>query len=216
MRAPYGVPVTEQLTTEPTEYPDDAEPADTAVTELRTERLLLRQWRPEDREPFAALNDDPLVMEHFPGHLDRAASDAMADRIETAIARNGWGLWAAEVLDTGEFIGFVGLAVPRFEEHFTPCVEIGWRLASSAWGRGYAPEGARASLAHAFGPLGLDEVVAMTIPANDRSQSVMRKIGMTRDESADFDHPLIAEGDPTRRHVLYRITRQEWAVLRPR
>ena len=198
---PYGANMTEPATT---------------VTELRTERLLLRQWRPEDREQFAALNDDPLVMEHFPERLDRAASDAMADRIEAALTRNGWGLWAAEVLETGEFIGFVGLAIPRFEAHFTPCVEIGWRLARSAWGRGYAPEGARASLAHAFGPLGLDEVVAMTIPANDRSQSVMRKIGMTRDEGADFDHPLIPEGDPTRRHVLYRITRQEWAAPGPR
>jgi RimJ/RimL family protein N-acetyltransferase len=178
--------------------------------ELRTDRLLLRPWRAEDREPFAALNDDPAVMEHFPEHLTREASDAMADRIEEALAQHGWGLWAAEVVQTGEFIGFVGLSIPRFDEHFTPCVEIGWRLARSAWGRGYAPEGARAALAHAFGPLGLTEVVAMTIPANDRSRSVMRKIGMVHDGSADFDHPLIPEGDPARRHVLYRIERQHW------
>lgn len=187
----------------------------TTVTELRTERLLLRRWRPEDREPFAALNDDPLVMEHFPGHLTREASDAMADRIEGFMAEKGWGLWATEVAGTGEFIGFVGLSVPRFEAHFTPCVEIGWRLARSSWGHGYAPEGARAALAHAFGPVGLTEVVSMTIPANDRSQSVMRKIGMARDESADFDHPLIPEGDPTRRHVLYRLSREEWVAQQP-
>ncbi|KQU70531.1 GNAT family N-acetyltransferase [Phycicoccus sp. Root101] len=189
-----------------------ADPTTTATTptELRIDRLVLRQWRAEDRAPFAALNDDPAVMEHFPEHLTRAASDAMADRIEAALTQHGWGLWATEVAETGEFIGFVGLSIPRFEEHFTPCVEIGWRLARSSWGRGYAPEGARAALAHAFGPLGLREVVAMTIPANDRSQSVMRKIGMARDESADFDHPLIPEGDPTRRHVLYRISRDQW------
>ena len=183
----------------------------TPVTELRTERLLLRQWRPQDRDPFAALNDDPAVMEHFPGHLTREASDAMADRIEAALAQHGWGLWAAEVLRTGDFIGFVGLSIPRFEAHFTPCVEIGWRLARSSWGHGYATEGARAALAHAFGPLRLTEVVAMTVPANDRSRSVMHKLGMTRDEAADFDHPLVPEGDPNRRHVLYRIAREDWA-----
>lgn len=181
------------------------------MTELRTDRLLLRHWREEDREPFAALNDDPAVMEHFPHHLTPEQSDAMADRIGAFLDEHGWGLWAVEVLDTGRFIGFTGLAVPRFEEHFTPCVEVGWRLARDGWGHGYATEAARAGVAHGFTELGLEEIVAMVVPANDRSQSVMRKLGMTRDVEADFDHPLVEEGSPVRRHRLYRLSREEWA-----
>ena len=179
----------------------------TSVTVLRTERLLLRGWRPEDRAAFAALNDDPAVMEHFPNHLTRAQSDAMVERITTFLDEHGWGLWAVEVSDTGEFIGFTGLSVPRFVAAFTPCVEVGWRLARSSWGHGYATEAARASVAHGFGPLGLDEIVAMVVPDNDRSQAVVRKLGMTRDADADFDHPLIPEGSPVRRHRLYRLNR---------
>jgi ribosomal-protein-alanine N-acetyltransferase len=175
------------------------------MTELRTDRLLLRHWRPEDREPFAALNDDPAVMEHFPSRLTRAQSDAMADRIASLIDEHGWGLWAVEVTATGEFIGFTGLSEPRFEAHFTPCVEVGWRLARSSWGHGYATEAARASVGHGFGPLGLDEIVAMVVPGNTRSQGVMGKLGMTRDVAADFDHPLVPEGSPVRRHRLYRL-----------
>jgi ribosomal-protein-alanine N-acetyltransferase len=180
------------------------------MTDLRTDRLILRHWRPEDRAPFAALNDDPAVMKHFPNHLTRAQSDAMVDRITTFLDEQGWGLWAIEVAETGEFIGFTGLCVPRFEAAFTPCVEVGWRLARSSWGRGYATEAARASVAHGFGPLGLDEIVAMVVPDNARSQGVMSKLGMTRDEDADFDHPLIPEGSPVRRHRLYRITAHAW------
>jgi len=182
----------------------------TQVTRLQTERLVLRDWRDDDREPFAALNDDPAVMEHFPSHLTREGSDAMVDRITAFLREHGWGLWAVEVADTGEFIGFTGLSVPRFEAPFTPCVEVGWRLARSAWGHGYATEAARASVAHGFGALALDEVVAMVVPDNHRSQSVMHKLGMTRDEAADFDHPLVPEGSPVRRHRLYRLDRREW------
>jgi RimJ/RimL family protein N-acetyltransferase len=181
------------------------------VTELRTERLLLRHWAPEDREPFAALNADPVVMEHFPSLLTREASHAMADRIATFLDEHGWGLWAVEVLESGRFIGFTGLAVPRFEAAFTPCVEVGWRLAREGWGQGYATEAARASVAHGFEELGLDEVVAMVEVRNERSQNVMRKLGMTRDHDADFDHPLIEEGSPVRRHRLYRLPRTDWA-----
>jgi ribosomal-protein-alanine N-acetyltransferase len=180
------------------------------VTQLHTERLVLRDWRDEDREPFAALNYDPAVMEHFPSHLTREASDAMADRITSFLREHGWGLWAVEVADTGEFVGFTGLSIPRFEAPFMPCVEVGWRLARSAWGHGYATEAARASVAHGFGPLALEEIVAMVVPANHRSQGVMRKLGMTRDETADFDHPLIPEGSPVRRHRLYRLRRDDW------
>lgn len=180
------------------------------MTTLNTERLLLREWRDEDRKPFAALNDDPAVMEHFPSHLSREASDAMADRITAFLNEHGWGLWAVEVVETGEFVGFTGLSIPRFEAPFTPCVEVGWRLARSAWGKGYATEAARASVAHGFGPVGLDEIVAMVVPGNVRSQGVMRKLGMTRDEAADFDHPFVPEDSPVRRHRLYRLSKSDW------
>jgi RimJ/RimL family protein N-acetyltransferase len=182
------------------------------VTELTTERLLLRGWTDDDLEPYAALNDDPAVMEHFPGHLTREQSDAGAQRIRAALEEQGWGLWAVEVRESGQFVGFTGLQVPRFDAPFMPAVEIGWRLARPAWGHGYATEAARAALDHAFGPLGLEEVVAMVVPGNVRSQGVMRKLGMRYDEGADFDHPLIEEGSPVRRHRLYRLTRQEWAA----
>jgi len=177
------------------------------VDELSTERLSLRAWRDEDREPFAALNADPVVMEHYPSTLTRDESDAMVDRIEARFARDGWGLWAVEVVDTGEFTGYVGLSAPAFDAHFTPAVEVGWRLAYAYWGRGYAPEAGWASLDYAFDVIGLDEVVSFTTVANLRSQRVMQKLGMTRDPADDFDHPALPEDHPMRRHVLYRITR---------
>jgi RimJ/RimL family protein N-acetyltransferase len=182
------------------------------MTELRTDRLILRHWRDEDREPFAVLNADPDVMAHFPSHLTREASDAMADRISTFLDERGWGLWAVEVAGTGEFAGFTGLSIPRFDASFMPAVEIGWRLARGAWGRGIASEAARASMEHAFSVLELDEVVAMIVPGNLRSQAVATRLGMVRDEDADFDHPLVPEGSPGRRHWLYRITPQEWSA----
>jgi RimJ/RimL family protein N-acetyltransferase len=184
------------------------------LIEPSTSRLVLRQWRDSDREPFAALNADPLVMEHFPALLTRDQSDAMVDRCVEQLLLNGHGLWAVEVRTSGEFIGFVGLAVPTFEAAFTPCTEIGWRLATSAWGRGYATEAANAVLAMAFGPIGLNEVVSFTTGHNLRSQKVMQRIGMTRDPSADFDHPRVTDG-PLRRHVLYRISRTDWKRQSP-
>ncbi len=177
----------------------------TDVVELQTDRLLLRQWRADDLDPFAALNADPEVMAHFPNVLDRAASDAFAGRIVADLAAQGWGLWAVEVPGEATFIGFVGLAVPRFDAAFTPCVEVGWRLARSWWGRGFAPEGARTAVGFAFDELGLDEVVSFTSVGNDKSRRVMEKIGMTRDPADDFDHPNLPVGHPIRRHVLYRI-----------
>ena len=177
------------------------------VDELRTKRLWLRAWRDEDREPFAALNADPVVMEHYPSTLTRDVSDALADRIEAHFAEHGWGLWAVEVVDTGEFTGYVGLSPQLWEAHFTPAVEIGWRLARHFWGRGYAPEGGQAALDYAFDVIGLDEVVSFTTVANLRSQRVMQKLGMTHDPADDFDHPTLPEGHPQRPHVLYRITR---------
>jgi RimJ/RimL family protein N-acetyltransferase len=174
---------------------------------LRTERLLLRQWRDEDREPFAALNADPEVMRHFPAPLPRVASDALVDRASAHLAEHDWGLWAVELVETGAFLGFTGLAVPRFEAPFTPAVEVGWRLRGDAWGFGYATEAARAALGVAFGELGLQEIVSFTATGNDRSRAVMTRIGMTHDPDDDFDHPALPEGHPLRRHVLYRLPR---------
>jgi RimJ/RimL family protein N-acetyltransferase len=175
------------------------------VIQPRTERLLLRQWRDEDWAPFAALNADREVMRHFPSTLDQEESDAFAYRNAALLEVNGWGLWAVEVVESGEFVGFVGLNQPQWTAAFTPCTEVGWRLARSAWGKGYATEAARAALAVAFGPLGLDEVVSFTTVANDRSRAVMERLGMTRDPAEDFDHPKLGPDSPVRRHVLYRL-----------
>jgi RimJ/RimL family protein N-acetyltransferase len=176
-----------------------------AVPEIETERLVLRAWRDSDLAAFAALNADPAVMEHFPSALSRAESDAFVARTTEHFARHGFGFWAVEVKDVVPFIGFVGLAIPRFEAHFSPCVEIGWRLAREHWGRGYAPEAARESLRFGFERLGKSEIVAYTVPANHKSRRVMEKIGMHHDPRDDFDHPALAAGHPLRRHVLYRI-----------
>ncbi len=181
--------------------------------ELRTERLVMRRWRADDRPAFAALNADPEVMRHFPAPLTREQSDQMVDRIEARFDRHGFGLWAVEVAGTGRFIGFTGLAVPNFAAPFMPAVEIGWRLARSAWGHGYASEAARRVLGHAFGELGLGEVVSFTSTSNTRSMAVMERIGMVRDPDGDFDHPKVAEGHPLRRHVLYRIIAERHAAL---
>ena len=160
-----------------------------------------------DREPFAAMNADPEVMEHFPAPLTRDESDALVDRIEAGFDEQGWGLWALEERESGAFLGFTGLNRPGFDAHFTPAVEIGWRLARPAWGRGYASEAARAAAAFAFETLALDELVSFTAVANVRSQRVMQRIGMTRDPADDFDHPALPAGHPLRRHVLYRLAR---------
>jgi RimJ/RimL family protein N-acetyltransferase len=178
--------------------------------EIMTERLLLRRWTEADRAPFAALCADPEVMEHFPAPLTPSQADALVDRIEAGFDEHGFGLWALEVRESGEFIGFTGLAVPWFDAHFTPAVEVGWRLARRAWGYGYATEAARAALAHGFGEAGLVEIVSMTTPRNTRSQAVMRRLGMSRDPAEDFDHPQLPAGHPVRRHVLYRLTAGRW------
>jgi RimJ/RimL family protein N-acetyltransferase len=175
-------------------------------SQLRTSRLLLRRWRETDHAPFAALNADPIVMEHFPGLLTRSESDDLIAGIEAGFAIRGYGLWALEVDATGEFVGFTGLAVPSFNAHFTPAIEVGWRLARSAWGKGYATEAGLASIAFGFRDAGLDEIVSFTSAANMRSRAVMERIGMTHDPADDFDHPGLKETDPLRPHVLYRIS----------
>lgn len=171
---------------------------------LRTPRLTLRAWREGDRDAFAALNADPDVMRHMPKLLTRQESDAMADRIEAHFESRGFGLFAVEVAGVADFVGFVGLTHVPFEAHFTPAVEIGWRLARAHWGQGYVTEAGKACLAFAFGELALTEVVSFTVLANERSWRVMERLGMTRDPKGDFDHPRVPEGHALRRHVLYR------------
>ncbi|GGS66604.1 GNAT family N-acetyltransferase [Nonomuraea spiralis] len=177
---------------------------------LRTERLTLRPWQPSDLAPFAELNADPQVMEHFPATLTRQESDAFAAASDELISRQGWGRWALEVTATGEFIGFTGLHRPVFEAAFMPAVEIAWRLRRAAWGHGYATEAAGAALGHAFDRLGLDEVVSFTATVNLRSSAVMRRLGMTHDAAGDFDHPVLPPGHRLRRHVLYRLSASDW------
>ena len=175
--------------------------------ELRTPRLMLRSWRDQDLPPFAALNADPAVRRWFPSVLTHAESDAQAARLRLHDEEHGYTFWAVEVPGVAPFVGFVGLFMVRFEAPFTPAVEIGWRLAQAYWGRGYATEAAEAALAHAYGPLGPDEVVAFTVPGNSASRRLMEKIGMRHDPADDFDHPDLPEGHAMRRHVLYRATR---------
>ncbi len=146
-------------------------------------------------------------MEYFPAALSRKESDTLASRIEAHFEQHSFGLWAVEVPNVTSFAGFIGLSVPCFEAHFTPCVEIGWRLAAEYWGLGYATEGARAVLALGFETLGIDEVVSFTAPGNLRSRRVMEKIGMVHNPADDFDHPALPEGHRLRRHVLYRMAR---------
>lgn len=173
---------------------------------ITTRRLVLRRWRDADRVPFAALNADPEVTRYLRKPLTREESDAFVDRIERTFETRGLGVWAVEVADTAEFIGFTGLWPTRFDAHFTPAIEVGWRLARSAWGHGYATEAAMASVRFGFDHLGLDEIVSFTAEINTRSIAVMRRIGMVRDPADDFDHPDIPPESPLRRHVLYRIS----------
>jgi ribosomal-protein-alanine N-acetyltransferase len=176
-----------------------------AEPELGTPRLTLRRWREDDRDPFSAINADPRVMEFFLAPLTRDESDELIARIEQEFEERGFGLWALELRETGELIGFTGLSVPGFEAHFTPAVEVGWRLAAAAWGRGYATEAAAAALEFGFGQAGLEEVISLTSAGNRRSRAVMERLGMSRDPRDDFDHPEIRKGHPLRRHVLYRL-----------
>jgi RimJ/RimL family protein N-acetyltransferase len=177
---------------------------------LLTDRLLLRRWESADREPFAELNADPEVMREFRAPLDTAASDAFVDRIEASFDSLGYGLWAVELRATSSLLGFTGLAMQTFDAPFNPSVEVGWRLARSAWGHGFATEAARAALDHAFGAVGLDEVVSITTRSNERSQAVMRRLGMTRDPKDDFEQHQLPPGHPLRPAVLHRISREKW------
>lgn len=177
---------------------------------IRTKRLILRPWSEEDFEPFAQMNSDPRVMEYFPSILNHQESDDLAKRLSAKLEEQGWGLWAVSVPGLSDFIGFIGLSEPSFNAHFTPAIEVGWRLAFDFWGQGYATEGALEVLKYGFENLNLSQIVSFTAAQNHRSIEVMKRIGLHHDHKDDFDHPKLPEGHILRRHVLYRLNRNEW------
>jgi RimJ/RimL family protein N-acetyltransferase len=181
---------------------------------LTSSRIRLRRWEDDDREAFGAMNSDPRVMEFFKNSLNRIESDAMVDRIQMHFSEHGFGLWAIEVTGVASFIGFAGLGWARFSAHFTPSVEIGWRLAFEYWGHGYATEAARIALGHGFDTLALSEIVSFTSANNHRSIAVMERLGMRRDAADDFDYPSFPEGHPLGRHVLYRLSSDSYSSMR--
>lgn len=182
-------------------------PKDRPAAVLHSKRLTLRPWKDSDREPFASMNADAEVMRLISEPLSRTESDALAARIERHFSEHGYGLWAVEERGGAPFVGFVGLSKPNFTAHFTPCVEVGWRIARPFWGRGFATEGAAAAIDAAFSETGIDTLVSFTVPTNTRSRRVMEKLGMTHDPADNFDHPSLPLGHPLRAHVLYRLVR---------
>ena len=183
---------------------------------LLTPRLVLRSWRDEDEAPMLAMSTDPEVMRHFPQVMTPEEVSAFVVRQRSLLAAGEPGLYAVERRDDASFIGFVGLATQTFEAPFTPCVEVGWRLVSEAWGRGFATEAAHAALRHGFEDLGLRDIASMTAVGNERSIAVMRRLGMHRDPADDFVHPRVPAGDDLRHHVLYRLRVDEWRAARGR
>lgn len=191
--------------------PDPTDPGGrSGPLEIRTDRLLLRQWRDADRAPYAAMNQDPEVMRFFPALQPPEMSHRSIDTWSAEIAERGWSNWAVEIVATGAFAGFIGLSVPRRALPFMPCVEVGYRLSRAHWGQGIATEGARAALRVGFERLALEEIVSFTAQLNVPSQAVMRRLGMATDAAEDFDHPAVPEGSPLRRHCLYRMPRERW------
>ncbi|VHO04206.1 GNAT family N-acetyltransferase [Candidatus Rhabdochlamydia sp. T3358] len=177
---------------------------------IQTERLILRPWKKEDLACLQSLNQDPRVMEYFPSLKSYKESLEEYNRIVEDFKKEGFGLWAVSIIGGADFIGFIGLHRVKFTAHFTPAVEIAWRLMADYWGKGYATEGAIACLKYGFETLNLNEIVSFTTTTNKRSIAVMERIGMSRDPKDDFDHPKLAEGHPLRRHVLYRLQANEW------
>jgi RimJ/RimL family protein N-acetyltransferase len=185
-------------------------PAVPAIPTLTTERLRLRAFRDDDAPALAAMNADPEVMAWMSRALDRAQSDGFLRRIREHWVADGFGLWAVERIQDGAFLGFGGLAPPAFEAPFGPAVEVGWRLARHAWGRGYATEAGAAAVRYGFEVLGLEEIVSFTAVGNVRSRRVMEKLGLTHDPADDFEYPLVPPDHKVRRQVLYRIPRERW------
>ncbi len=183
------------------------------VTELETERLILRQWKSQDLVPFAKLNSDHLVMEYFPSVLNRQESDAMADKCKSLISDRGWGFWALELKSDRTFIGFVGIHIPKDTLPFSPCVEIGWRLQKHSWGQGYATESANKALEFCFKNLNLKEVVSFTPASNYRSRSLMERLGLSN-TNENFIHPDIPKNHSLSECVLYKIKKNEWSRMK--
>lgn len=181
----------------------------TKIIEPRTARLQLRQWAHSDREPFAVMSADPQVMKFFPSTLNKSESDAIIDTCKRLITKKGWGVWAVELLETGEFIGFTGLHIPNADLPPFPCVEVLWRLAPQHWGHGYATEAATAALDVGFNRLHLQEIVSFAVPNNRRSRAVMNRLNMIN-SGETFEHPEIPEHSHLRKHCLYKISRQAW------
>jgi len=186
-----------------------------AFADILTARLRLRAWRDADLAPFAAMNGDPRVMEWLPSVLDRDASDAAATRLRDHFEKHGFGKCIVETRDGEDFVGVVGLGWCTFDAPINPSVEVGWRLAASHWGKGYATEAARAALHYGFRELRLERITSFTVPANERSWRVMQRLGMTYTPANDFDHPLLPPDSPLRRHVAYVMRKDDWARLTP-
>ena len=180
---------------------------------LETQRLILRHWCEEDLEPFATMNSDPEVMKYFPSVLSHQESNAMVERIQNKFATQEFGLWAVEEKLSATFIGFIGLNIPNFQAHFTPTVEVGWRLARPFWGKGYATEGAKKAIEYGFAEVNLTEIVSFTAKINKRSIAVMKRLGMTHNFRDDFNHPNLPSGHILESHVLYRLRREQWKKL---
>ncbi|MDP9901993.1 GNAT family N-acetyltransferase [Variovorax ginsengisoli] len=174
---------------------------------MTTERLILRAWLDQDRTPFAAMSADPEAMRHLLPFASHEAANAWIDRQQAHLRAHGFCFWALESRETGEFIGAAGLLRVAYDAHFTPAVEVGWRLDRRFWGQGLAPEAARRAIEFGFAHLGIPEIIANTVAANRNSRRVMEKLGMSNDAADDFDHPLVPVGSPLRRQVLYRLPR---------
>ncbi len=177
---------------------------------IETARLILRTWQDADLEPMLAINQDPRVMEYFPALGDRESTKLLMENIRQHHEEHGFSLYAVELKETQEFIGFVGLAFPSFDAHFMPAVEIGWRLAFAHWSKGYATEAAKAVLHYAFTKLNLEEVVSFTVSSNFRSRQLMKRIGLHHNPQDDFDHPKLADDSLLKRHILYRLSKTEY------
>lgn len=186
--------------------------SEAGISTLLTERLILRQWQPSDYADFAQMNADTEVMRYFPKRLSSAQSDMIAHKCQQLIEDNGWGFWVVSLKETSKFIGMVGLNETHADMPFAPSVEIGWRLQKRYWGQGYATEAARAALCFAFNDLKLDAVVAFTAIINEQSQMIMKRIGMSNTQD-DFYHPMLDSDHPLAKHVLFKITQDDWREI---
>ncbi len=180
------------------------------IPQLQSERLILRAWEDRDRAPYATLATDAIAMQYLMSRTRQETPDQWINRQIVRFAEIGFAYWAVEARETGDFVGAVGLSPTNYEAHFTPAFQVGWRLLPRYWGNGYATEAAAAALRHGFADRQLEEIVAVTVPGNLRSQQVMRRLGMTHDPADDFDHPRLPEGDPLRRHILFRQSQADW------